>query len=168
MKKYYLVKMFYSNKDLFSIWYANDDDADGFIVHKNRISVFKSSQEAISFAKNSGLVLEQGITTFDIIDIINIIEKIKNVMLSENCHELFDIWNIFGDIAKSTNEKFIGNSDDELTRDVYEKLFYGSNLRVITQDMEEYHPMFDEEETELCISIFRNGLDILDKQFDFF
>ena len=100
---------------------------------------------------------------FNIVDIDNLIDKINNVTESGICKELLDIWNILGDMAKSTGAMFRGNFDDELTRDVYEKLFYGSNLRVINQGMEEYHPIFDEEETEVCISVFRNGLDILDE-----
>ena len=143
MKKYYLIKIFYRNKNWFLIWYS--DDVDGVVANGNRISIFENIDQVVGFAKDNGIVLEEGLTILNIIDITNLTEKTRNVMLSYNCKELFDIWNILGDIAMSTNDKFIGNSDDEVTRDVYEKLFYGSNLRIINRDMEEYHPMFDED-----------------------
>jgi len=162
MKKYYMLRFFYLNKNLFLIWY-NDEEVDGFITNESKIIIFDNITDATNYAKENAIFLEQGITTFNIVDIDNLSDKIKNVVVSENCHELFDIWNILGDMAKSTNTMFSGNSDDELTRNIYEKLFYGSNLKVIVQDMGEYHPIFDEEEMKVCISIFSNGLDMLNE-----
>lgn len=163
MKKYYLSKFFYLSKYLFLIWYADDDGTDGFIANENKIEIFDDIIDATNYAKDNDIFLEQGVTIFNVVDMENLIDKIKNIALSEICNELLDIWNILGDMAKSTGAMFRGNYDDELTNTVYEKLFYGSNLSAITQGMDEYHPVFDEEETEVCISVFRNGLEILDE-----
>jgi hypothetical protein len=161
LKTYYLVKISYLTRELFLIWYS--DDIDGFVVKENKIVSFNSSEDATSFAAKSKIELNESITNYDIFDFTNIDNKITNTHVSENCRDLFDIWNLFGDIANSTNQNFIGNSDDEVTRAVYEKLFYGINLRVITKDMDEYHPKLDEEEREKCLAIFQNGLDILNQ-----
>jgi hypothetical protein len=148
----------YLARELFLIWYS--DDIDGFVVNGNKILNFNSREDAIRFAEKNKIELNESITVFDF---ANMDSKITNTHVSENCRVLFDIWNLFGDISNSTNQNFIGNSDDEVTRVVYEKLFYGINLKVITKDMDEYHPKLDEEEREKCLAIFQNGLELLNQ-----
>jgi hypothetical protein len=153
----------FKGKTIFFIWYTGEEaTADGFITAEHKIVVFNQMLSAENFAKNHMIQLEQDVTTYHIVDIDNLVDKINNLHIAENCRLLLKTWNIVSDMAKSIGTKYIGDSDDELTRGIYEKLFYGSNLSVITQQMEQYHPTFDVEETELCVSIFKQGLDLLE------
>ena len=160
-RKYYLIKIFYQSQNLFLIWYA--DDEDGFVMSENRILVFKNIYDAFSFSGDIGIALEQVVANFDIINIADLTKKIKNTMSPENCRELLDMWNLFGDMALCLKTFFVGNSDDELIRDVYEKLFYGSNIKVIMKNMGEYHPTLNQKESDILVSVFNDGLNILEQ-----
>ncbi len=164
MRDYYLIRIIYKDIDVYLIWYCSDDE-DGVLVHEERLLTFANVEEAKSFAEEQEWLLNEGISLYDLSNITELIDKIE---LSENCHELINIWNMLSDIAKLINGEFIGvigDMDEGITLDIYGKLFYGSNLRVLSVGDEEYHPTFDDEEIEKCVSIFNNGLSMLDKQF---
>ena len=71
------------------------------------------------------------------------------------------IENGFFKIEKKLNEEFIGDYNDEEIIDIYNKLFYGSNLELLKN--EEYHPSFNVDEKHKCWEIFESGLSILNK-----
>jgi len=64
MKKYYMLRFFYLNKNLFLIWYT-DEEADGFITNESKIIIFDNITDATNYAKENEIFLEQGITTFN-------------------------------------------------------------------------------------------------------
>lgn len=160
MKKYYLIRVIYENRDCFLIWYSDIEDA--FLVYEQKLLMFKNLNDVKRFAEKQVFLLEEEITVYDF---SNIIDLINHIELSQNCHKLFDAWNFFSDLAKALNKVFIGDSEEEFIMDIYDKLFYGSNLKVLKRD-EEYHPTFDYEEKQKCVSVFLNGLSMLDKEFN--
>ena len=159
MRKYYLIKIIYKNKRLYVIWYG--DEEDGFVVEYNRLVTFESIDDAKFFAERNHILLEEGISIYVFSDAIELNDQIND---SEKCGMIINIWNFFSDLAKTLNEEFIGDSDQEQILKIYEKLFYGCNLKAINQGKEEYHPSFDESERNKFIQILRNGFSILDKQ----
>ncbi len=156
MAKYYLTKIIYNGLTYFLIWYSNDED--GFLLFDQQLLVFFSVEEANTFADKEHIIFEKGITVFDLSEII---ELINNVEISQNCRILIDIWHFFSDLSKSLNEEFIGDYNDEEIIDIYNKLFYGSNLELLKN--EEYHPSFNVDEKHKCWEIFESGLSILNK-----
>lgn len=155
--KYYLIKVIYENRDCFLIWYS--DDEDGFYCSGQKLVMFPTLNEIKEFAGRHGIFLETEITEYDF---TNIMDCINNIELSENCHTLLAAWNFFSDFAKTINGEFIGDSEEKIIWDIYQKLFYGSNLKVLKKD-EEYHPAFDNEERQKCVSVFQNGLSLFEK-----
>lgn len=156
MVKYYLTKIIYNGLNYFLIWYSND--RDGFLLFNQRLLVFFSVEEANIFADKEHIIFEKDITVFNL---SNIIELVNNIEISQNCRTLIDIWHFFSDLSKSLNEKFMGDVNEEETIDIYNKLFYGSNLKLLKN--EEYHPSFNVDETYKCFEIFQSGLSIINK-----
>ena len=76
-----------------------------------------------------------------------------------------DTWHLFSDLSKSLNEEFVGDYNDEEIVDIYNKLFYGSNLKLLKN--EEYHPSFNVDEKNKCLEIFQSGLSILNKYLNY-
>ena len=76
---------------------------------------------------------------------------------------MFNTWNFFSDLARTLNEKFIGDLDEKQILKIYDKLFYGCNLEVINEGKEKYSPCFDDDERKKIILILKNGLSILDR-----
>lgn len=120
--------------------------------------MFFNIEDANIFAEKEKISFEK-VVTYNLSDIIGLI---GNVDSSENCRVLIDTWNFFSDLSKSLNEKYIGDLDDETMIDIYNKLFYGCNLKLLKN--EEYHPIFDDIEVHTCSEIFLSGLSILKKQ----
>ena len=56
---------------------------------------------------------------------------------------------------------FIGNFDTGITIDIYNKLFYGSNVSAIRCDGEMYQPEWSEEELNQLAKIMKNGISLL-------
>ena len=59
----------------------------------------------------------------------------------------------------------IQDYNDEEIVDIYNKLFYGSNLKLLKN--EEYHPSFNVDEKNKCLEIFQSGLSILNKYLNY-
>ncbi len=160
MTKYYLTKIIYNGLTYFFIWYSNDED--GFLLFNQRLLVFSSVEEANIFADKEHIIFEKGITVFYL---SKITELIDNVETSQNCQSLIDTWHLFSDLSKSLNEEFVGDYNDEEIVDIYNKLFYGSNLKLLKN--EEYHPSFNVDEKNKCLEIFQSGLSILNKYLNY-
>ena len=141
MRKYYLMKIIYENKRLFVIWYS--DNEDGFVVEGHRLVTFESIDDVKLFAEKNHILLETEISTYDFSNVIELIDQIND---SKKCCTIINLWHFFSDLAKTLNEEFIGDSDQEQILEIYEKLFYGSNLKAVNQGKEKYHPRFDEKE----------------------
>lgn len=159
MMKYYLVKIIYKGINYFLIWYSGEED--GFLLFNQRLLYFPSVKEADIFADKEQILFETEISVFNL---SNISELINNVESSQNCQILIDTWHFFSDLSKTLNEEFIGDFNEEETIDIYNKLFYGCNLKLLKN--EEYHPSFNEDEKYKCSEIFQNGLLILNKHLN--
>lgn len=153
----YLTKLIYKNTNIFLIWYS--DDQDGFLLFQRKLLMFQNYNDVKAFVEEQRICLEDEMA---VIDLSKICEFMNNIDLSENCSNLINIWNFFGDLANSLGEDFVGNHEEGFIMDIYQKLFYGSNLMVLRN--EEYHPMFSDEEKRKCNEIFINGLSIVDRQ----
>lgn len=158
--KYHLTKIKYDGVSFFLIWF--NDEEDGFLLFESRLLTFFSKEEATAYANRERIFFEAGMTVFDL---TNVLELINTVEISQSCRTLIDTWHFFSDLSKSVKESFMGDVDDEEIMDVYNKLIYGSNLRLLKN--EEYHPCFNEKEVRKCSEVFCNGLSILKKHVDF-
>ena len=64
-----------------------------------------------------------------------------------DCGLLLAIWNLAGDVARGVNQAFEDRGG--MLDDVYNKLFFGSNLPSMTAPGEQYQPEWTEEELAL-------------------
>lgn len=158
MKKYYLIKILYKIKILYVIWY--EDDEDGFITEDQKLILFDSIEDAKIFCSKNKIFPENEVVTYDLTNVLDMAEHISN---SKDCRILLNIWNLFSDLAKTLNEEFMGDFDQEQILEIYDKLFYGCNLEVINKGEEEYYPDFNDDEERTIILILKNGFSILDK-----
>jgi len=167
MRKNFIERITYKETTRYLIWYNNDES--GLLIQDKQLLMFASINEAKSYAEKLEIELE---TEMDEYDLSRIPELIKGIEFSENCFTLIGIWNLFSDIAKSLSEQFLGDLNDwcipgdGLVLDINQMLFYGSNIKVMKHD--EYHPVFDDEDFEVCMSVFNCGLAIIDRQFALF
>ncbi len=81
---------------------------------------------------------------------------------SDDCKMIIDLWNLYSDISSFLNIEYVGNLQDDLTIKVYDKLVYGSNIKLLKHD--EYHPSFDNEEIHRLNNVLDDGYLIMVNQ----
>ncbi len=157
--KYYLTKVICEDKSCFLVWYGGHKD--GFLVSGKRLLAFSSAEEADGFARKEKISFEAEEITYDFSGFPRLTGKEEP---SEKCRIFIDAWNFFSDLSKSLDESFLGDSGDEITNTIYNKLFHGCNLEALKT--KEYHPVFDDNEIQSCSAILLDGLAILKKQLN--
>ena len=157
MREYYYIKIEFEGNRSYTLWYS--DDEDGVLTEKSKITSFSTLSELKEYTiVNKLYTPNDSVTEYDF-DIINKwAEKPSELIDSKMC---IDYWNIFTDISKSIGIPFIGNFDTGITIDIYNKLFYGSNVSAIRCDGEMYQPEWSEEELNQLAKIMKNGICLL-------
>jgi hypothetical protein len=141
------------------IWYTNDND--GVVLDEERLSLFTDRDGATSYAEKQEISLEADEYTYDLTNMPSLIAGIES---PDNCRALIDAWHLFSDVAGSLSVPFLGDSNDGVIIDIYNKLFYGINMPILKNEV--YRPDFDEEEAERCQAVFLSGFEIIDKQLE--
>ncbi len=155
-EKYYLITFKILQKEYYTFWYT--DDNDGFLLDKNgALKSFQTKEEAITFAKKEGFLLD----TDELLISSSILKKIKIKKI--DCNLILNHWNIFSDIAYSINCQFIGdNRNKKIIQQIYKKLFYGCNI-FLKEGEKPYHPKWSKKEKRWIYIVMKNGLHILSK-----
>lgn len=152
--KLYLVKFQFRKKECYALWYT--DDVDGFLLDDNgKIRSFASEEKARIFGKREGYYLDDEIVSIS-----------SDILLSFgreeiDCNLILTYWNIFSDLARSVNCKFLGDNSDGDVEGIYQKLFYGCNLPAIRKDGEIFSLEWNESEKRRLAEILDNGFKIL-------
>lgn len=156
MREYYPIKINMNEAIHYMIWYT--DEVDGFITELSKPLLFSSPEKLKLYAKNKGLQLEEDLASYDFGAIIKWIENPDTL---PDCELILDSWNFFSDLSKSTGNPFKGNFDLGNTVDVYNKLFYGSNLSAIEKNGETYTSECDEKELLRLKIVLTDGLELM-------
>lgn len=156
MREYYPVKINLNKAVHYMIWYTDEDD--GFITELSKPLLFSSFEELEQYTKNSGLQLEESLASYDFEAIAKWIQISEE---SPDCELVLDSWNFFSDLSKSTGNPFKGSFDLGNTVDVYNKLFYGTNLSAIKKDGEAYTPKWDDKELLRLKIVLTDGIELL-------
>lgn len=152
--KLYLVKFQFSKKECYALWYT--DDVDGFLLDDNgKIRSFASEEETRLFANREGYYLDDEIALISSDTLLSFGRE------EIDCNVILTYWNIFSDLARSVNCKFLGDNSDGDVEGIYQKLFYGCNLPAIRKDRETFVPEWNESERKRLAEILANGFRIL-------
>ncbi|GMA99475.1 hypothetical protein [Pelosinus sp. IPA-1] len=145
---YYSVKFALERKEIYSLWYSGKND--GFLIDQNKILSFKSMNELRQYAieKNINLQDEHTVVILDLA--INWLRRRDREI---NCRYFLDFWNIVADLAHSVNEEFYGDKDNNGILEIYNKLFYGSNLPAVKKEKDVFFPQWDEVELEILTKV---------------
>ena len=94
---------------------------------------------------------------------IDEIERWVNAKVIEvDCQMILKFWNIVDDISESVKKSIYKRTD--ISERIYEKLFYGNNLKSINTSGREYVPKWSDEELEVLKNILKQALIFIKKQ----
>lgn len=154
MREHYIVKTVFEKNEYYMIWYS--DETDSFVTKSSAVIFFDNFEDTVSYAKKHGLcIITSDISLYDF-DILR--DWLKEPKYNFDSEFFLDFWNIFDDMSKSVSREFLGNFSKNT--DIYNKLFYGSNLPAIRGNGEEYIPVWNNEEIQRLEKIMNDGMSI--------
>lgn len=157
------------NQSRYLIWYSIEDaavDMDGFVLDENnKILSFGTLEDLAAYAERENLPMEsesldaQNLTLmrFDMVARwLNSRKTKPRRPVAIRCSEFLSVWNLFTDMSRSLGGNF--DADRKRTNGVYDKLFWGSNLPVMTPEGESYTPRWSASEKRILREVIRHGL----------
>lgn len=145
----------------YSIWYS-DETKDGFLTNNYDLITFTSEKTASEFVRFHTSYYKPVTTT------IYRMETVKQMIDQQRPFDacvMLEFWNIVGDLADSIKAPFCGNLQDDLTNEIYEKLFYGNNLPEINTSGQNYMPQFTDEEWRKLKEILLEAFSVITNAF---
>ena len=135
-RRYYILWYRLDGKDSFLIWYSGEEDGV-FVDAGGFAPSFTDTDSLLSYAQERHVSVDTEKPILLDLDVLGRWLKEKDVgLIAPNGFN--GAWNLFADVSRSINGSFDANR--RLTREVYNKLFWGSNLPGVTPEGEQYQP----------------------------
>src|SRR5215472_16736515 len=115
-------------RTLFLLWVSDDWALDRVLADSDGVVAFPDEESAREYARAENLPLAPK-EELDLHDVVGAVHWLR-AGARPDCGLLLAIWNLAGDVARSVNEPF--EDRGEVLDDVYNKLFFGSNLPSMT------------------------------------
>ena len=140
----------------FLIWYSNE--IDGVLLSSPyRIHVFRSLGDLEHHAAQEKLKLES--ETISLYDLDRLSHWLANpIQEAPDCRFLLNAWNMLGDVARSLG---VGLAEPKGVKDVYDKLFWASNLPSVTPHGEHFVPKWSGQDVSALTAVLSSGLDVM-------
>jgi hypothetical protein len=161
---YYFCGCCLNKQNLYFIWYC--DENDGVYVNSaGSLLIFDDLETLKTFANRQNILIKDDEPVFYNLDKLE--KRLKNKKFKVDCKEFLNAWNLFDDVSRSVKGNF--DSDPKVTKNIYEKLFWGNNLPAVTPKGKFYEPIWSKKEIEIIwnvllngIAVFRNNLKYID------
>lgn len=143
-------------QEQYLIWTSNGED--GVVVDDaGFVPVFKDAQAVQAYADGSGYKLESEEPILHDLDWVA--AWVNEPQAPILCNEALAAWNLFSDVARSVHEGAFGPLDSRFP-EVYNKLFWGSNLPSMTPEGRHYDPEWLPEERRALAQVLGAGLEM--------
>jgi hypothetical protein len=152
--QYYILWYRLDGGDSFLIWYSDEEDrvlvdADGFVPS------FKDRASLLGYAAGLNIRVDvEGPKLLNLDVLRGWLERENDGLIDPDSFN--DAWNLFADLSRSIGGDFDPNG--ELTRKIYDKLFWGCNLPVVTPEGGQYHPAWTKRELKVMRDVLSSGL----------
>ena len=155
-RTHYAVRFRLRGIERFLIWYTNE--IDGVLLSApDRIRVFRNLVDLEQHAAQERLKLEE--EAISLYDFDRLSDWLSNpIQEGPDCPFLLNAWNMLGDVARSLG---VGLAEPKGVKDVYDKLFWGSNLPSVTPPGEQFLPRWSREDLSALTAVLSSGLDVM-------
>ena len=148
-------------QNYYGVWYS-DETSDGFLTQDYELIAFSSEKAATEFIRLHTSNRRPVTTTIYDLDIVK--QMIDHQQPLSPC-VMLEFWNIAEDLSGSVNASFLGELKDDLTNQIYDKLFYGNNLPEINTSGQIYVPQFTDEEWQKLEDILSDAIFVITNIF---
>lgn len=152
----YAVGLRFGGFDQFFVWYSGE--SDGVLLSSpDRISVFPTMLELERYAARQNLKLEtESAPLYDCDRLARWLAEPSRER--PDCPFLLDMWNMFNDVACSLGDSLAEPSGADK---VYDKLFWGCNLPVVTPPGKHFEPCWSADDLSILSAVLAFGLKLL-------
>ncbi|MEW5858947.1 MAG: hypothetical protein AB1861_16445 [Cyanobacteriota bacterium] len=153
--KYFIFWYRLDQVDSYLIWYENEPD--GVILDSTGIvPIFPEIDRLLAYVGSLGLHLEkQELILLDLDVVKHWLDKQRNTHI--DCDRFLCAYNLFSDVALSVDDNGF-DRDRQRTNSIYNKLFWGNNLPVVTPLGKHYEPIWRDDEIEMLRELLEYGL----------
>lgn len=151
-REYYVYWYHLDAKDSFLIWFSNDKG--GFVVDESGfIPSFENKNDLKNYADE--IQIDVDLNNPNLIELDSVKDWLNNGGEIKDYNPFLNAWNLFEDISVSTNDVF--DKDKEITNDIYNRIFWGSNLPAVTPEGESFTPTWTKKELDVIREILSFG-----------
>jgi len=142
--------------DAHLIWF--NGEPDGVIVDANgKVACFLNDEDLLRYASSLNLSVKTEEPNLHDLDSVASWLKTENVE-TVDCNVFLAAWNLFDDVSRSVGGDF--DADRKKTRKIYEKLFWGTNIPVVTPEGKSYTPIWSKRELKTIRKVLGEGLSL--------
>ena len=145
-REYYIYWYRLDGNDGYLIWFSTADK-DGFISNEDGfVPCFESKDDLKEYADKLQIAVDT-----DNPNLLNL-DTVKNWLNDaeskiEDYNPFLNAWNLFEDISISTDGNF--DKDKKVTNGLYERIFWGCNIPVVTPEGESFTPTWTTNELKI-------------------
>lgn len=159
MRQYYPLWFRLNRRHQYIIWYHNDHD--GIVLTDSSLLPSFTSLEAMEKWAKDKKIRVQYETDLAPLDLDSVQDWLKHPRKETvDCVVFLEAWNLFIDLASSLQKRNTIKDDPENNR-IYDKLFYGNNLPVITPTGKFHEPVWSNSEIARINRILHRGIRLL-------
>ncbi len=143
-------------RDAYLIWF--NGEPDGVIVDANgKVPCFPNNEDLLRYACSLNLSVEtEEPNLHDLDSLASWLEAKDNETV--DCKIFLAAWNLFDDVSRSVGGNF--DPGRKKTKKIYNKLFWGNNLPVVTPEGKSYTPLWTKRELKIMREVLSEGLSL--------
>jgi len=155
MKSYYPYWLKLDKRNLCCLWVTEEFD-QVYLNDQQQLPAFTTEESLKAHFHDISIAVEESMAVPLDLDKVQAFCK-KPTVGRVNCKVFLNAWNIFGDLYSAINQRNM-DIEDKGHLDVYNKLFWGSNLPVMTPVGEKFIPSWTDEELKELSDVLSSGL----------
>jgi hypothetical protein len=153
---HYVTVFRFEGADKYAVWYC--DNMDGILLTASKhIATFPTEVAVEAYVASLGHELVEGVPS--VYDFDHIAAWVTRPSAeSIDCSVMLNAWNMLADIANSVSCKLFEPPGANV---VYDKLFWGNNIELVTPQGERYEPTWSTGEPAILAGVLSAGLSTL-------
>lgn len=156
---FYIVGFCLSETVNYCLWFTGENEKDQFLANDKGIIHFSQYNRLIDFIAENQLDTGQEMTLYDIGEAIN---WLKDNNPKVNCEYILSLWNAAADLAYTLGIEFSGDLKNQITNQIYDKLFWGNTLPALRGDGNEFIPSWSTKELHKLRKIVADIVNIVE------
>lgn len=167
-RKYYVSWYRLDGQDCYLLWWTGDENDAVWVDANRRIPVFKTIEQAQTFAQAQTIPLEK--VEPDLLNLDWVKQWLQHPASAIDPEECLTGWNFFIDVADGTGRPFAGQrgtyNRGTWRGKRYDKLFFGTSagMMLASEGAPRYEPRWNKTERKFLAKVLTQGLSIFRQQ----